>query len=90
MSLDEYDEIQALRSLEFVAHEREDWRMAIATAAIANSTGMREQPLEPDEVLKAIQLHREELPTVTPAEQAAMARGKRGDVRRSGSSAESR
>lgn len=89
MSLDEYDEIHALRSLEFVAHEREDWRMAVVGAAIANSMG-RDPPLQPSEVLKAIQLYEEQPETVTPAQAAAMARGKRGDVRGSGSPAESR
>lgn len=64
--------------------------MAVATAAIANSAGLREEPLQPHEVLRAIQLAEEKVETVTPAQAAAMGRGQRGDVRRPGSSAESR
>jgi hypothetical protein len=90
LTLDEYDTIHALRSLEFVAHEREDWRLAIAAAAIANSAGMREEPLTPEQVLRLIQLREEVIETVTPSQAAAMARGQRGDVRRSGSSTHAR
>lgn len=82
MTLDEYDKIHALRSIEFVAHEREDWRSAVV-AAFAGSA-FTETPIDPQEVFRLIQLRKEEVQTVTPDAASKVTGGRGGDIRRSG------
>lgn len=86
MTLDEYDHIHALRSIEFVGHEREDWRAAVlAASVIAAATG---EGIDPKPLLQMIQCEEEEVTTVSPEQASRVATGgHRGDVRRPGSSA---
>lgn len=89
MGQETYDEIHALRSLEFVAHEREDWRMAVCTAYLAKL--WTEDPVSPADIYRLIQADNEsDTETVTPAQAAAMGRGNRGELRRPGRQADTR
>lgn len=85
MTCEEYDKIHALRHIEFVGHELEDWRAACVAAVIASA--MAKEPPSVADVLKLIQSDRDADKTVSPNEGAAMMGGQRGELRKSGSTA---
>ncbi len=89
MTLDEYDHIHALRAIEFVGHEREDWRAAVLAACVlAASSGETVDPLK---MLRLIQNEDEDVSQVSPDAAHKVATGGRGgDVRRPGGQTESR
>jgi len=88
MTLDEYDHIHALRAIEFVGHEREDWRAAVqAACVIAAASGETVDPLK---MLRLIQNDEEDVQAVSPDAAHKMATGGRGgNIRRPGRPAES-
>jgi hypothetical protein len=84
MTLDEYDTIHSLRSIEPIAHEREDWRAAVIAAAAGSAMSM--EPADPQKLLRLIQCEEEEVTTVPPEQASRVAQGGHGgDVRRPGS-----